>query len=153
MKKVFLLLIGLAFAVSAYSQANLPKSQNPQGSDCLEENSCQCEQQSIIAPAVYYVVIGSYSSLENAIKARNDLMYISPEWLSPPPIFTDVVKGKVVYRLCSGIFERKDQATERASFIKEELDIDVWIWKSNGLATCVDCPIDDDDRPVDINPW
>ena len=106
MKRVFLLLIGLAFVVSAYSQANLPKSQNPQGSDCLEENSCQCEQQSIIAPAVYYVVIGSYSSLENAIKARNDLMYISPEWLSPPPIFTDVVKALLSTKNCGRLINK-----------------------------------------------
>ncbi|MBR6179807.1 MAG: SPOR domain-containing protein [Prevotella sp.] len=118
-----------------------------------EENSLQSEQQSSKPPTVYYVVIGSYSSLQNAIKARNDLMYISPEWLSPPPIFSDVAKGKVVYRLCSGIFNRKDKAKERESFVKGELGIDAWIWKSNGLATCVDRPLDDDDRPVDINPW
>ena len=118
-----------------------------------EENSLQSEQPSSANPIVYYVVIGSYSSLQNAIKARNDLMYISPEWLSPPPIFSDVAKGKVVYRLCSGIFNRKDKAKERESFVKGELGIDAWIWKSNGLATCVDRPLDDDDRPVDINPW
>ena len=117
-----------------------------------EENSLQSEQQSSKAPTVYYVVIGSYSSLQNAIKARNDLMYISPEWLSPPPIFSDVVKGKVVYRLCSGIFNRKDKAKKRASFVKGELGIDAWIWKSNGLATCIDRPIDDGERPVDISP-
>lgn len=50
-------------------------------------------------------------------------------------------------------FNRKDKAKERESFVKGELGIDAWIWKSNGLATCVDRPLDDDDRPVDINPW
>lgn len=117
-----------------------------------EENSLQSAQQLSNTPIVYYVVIGSYSSLQNAIKARNDLMYLSPEWLSPPPIFSDVVKGKDVYRLCQGIFRRKENAKEHVSFIKEELGIDAWIWKSNGQATCVDHPIDDGGKPVDINP-
>ena len=117
-----------------------------------EENTFQSVQPSSSTPIVHYVVIGSFSSLQNAIEMRETLMYHSPEWLSPPPIFSAMAKGKVVYRLCSGIFKRKDDAKERASFIKNELGIDAWIWKSNGLASCVDRPIDDDDRPVDISP-
>ncbi|MBR5169880.1 MAG: SPOR domain-containing protein [Muribaculaceae bacterium] len=143
----------IAVSITRNSITKLGKARLNSIKQTNKENSLQSQQQSIKAPAVYYVVIGSYSSLQNAIKGRDELMYISPEWLSPPPIFTDVAKGKVVYRLCSGIFERIDKAKERASFIKEELDIDAWIWKSNGLATCVDRPIDESDRPVNINPW
>lgn len=112
----------------------------------------QSTQQSSKTPTVYYVVIGSYSSLQNAIEARNSLMYRTPDWFPPPPIFSAVAKGKDVYRLCSGIFKRKDKAKEQVSSYKNNLGINAWIWKNKGLATCVDRPIDYDGRPVDINP-
>lgn len=79
---------------------------------------------------VYYVVIGSFSDLNNAIQKATS-------WTGKQPsIYKTTVKGKVYYRVCPSSFSTNAKAK---SYIANN-GIDGWVWSSNGAATCVWTP-------------
>ncbi len=79
------------------------------------------------ANKVYYVVQGSYSSLEKATDA-NEL---------EAPIYEVTTNGKTVYRLCPACFYSKEDAQEYARAVKQALGKDAWVSTCNGLEKCV----------------
>lgn len=85
---------------------------------------------------VYYIVMGSYTSL----KAAKDAYYNTPDGLECP-IYQATVKGKIVYRHCLSCFYSYAKAQESLKFLKDTYGNRFWIWKSNGLAKCVYCPV------------
>ena len=97
---------------------------------------------------VYYVVIASHENLSNAKAFREQL----PDGLDCSPMFSGVAKGKVVYRMCSGIYYSKAQAQREANDLKSFYGINAWIWKSDGQAPCVDRPLGYEGGPVNITP-
>lgn len=97
---------------------------------------------------VYYVVIGSYSSLDAVTKAR----YNMPDAIDCSPIFLGKKNGKNVYRMCTGMYYTPEQAQREVDLLKSTFGFTPWIWKSNGQAQCVDRPIGYDGNPVRITP-
>jgi hypothetical protein len=85
-------------------------------------------------PKVFYVVLGSYESLENAIKATGE----TPDFLLSP-VYKAEEKGEVKYRLCCDCYYSKEKALERKQELEELVGnfITTWIWESDGLAECV----------------
>ena len=100
---------------------------------------------------IYYVVLGSYSSLQNAKNSSNDLWVIE-EGMGTSPVFKGYAKGQTVYRVCNGIFKRKSDAKAHVSDLKNLYGVKAWIWESHGQATCVYRPIDVAGYPMDITP-
>ena len=97
---------------------------------------------------VYYVVIGSYSTLEAVTKAR----YSMPDAIDCSPIFLGKKNGKNVYRMCTGVYYTREGAQREVDLLKSTFGFTPWIWKSNGQAQCVDRPIGYDGNPVRITP-
>ena len=97
---------------------------------------------------VYYVVIGSYSSVEEARKAR----YYMPDAIDASPLFRATSKGKVVYRMCTGIYYSKAKAQAEVRDLKKYMSIDAWIWANKGQAYCADRPIGNNEEPANITP-
>lgn len=97
---------------------------------------------------VYYVVIGSYNSLDAVTKAR----YNMPDAIDCSPIFLGKKSGKNVYRMCTGVYYTREQAQREVDLLKSTFGFTPWIWKSNGQAQCVDRPIGNDGNPVRITP-
>ncbi len=85
---------------------------------------------------VYYIVMGSYVSL----KAAKAAYYNTPDGLECP-IYQATSKGKIVYRHCVSCFYSYAKAQETLKFLKDAYGNRFWIWKSNGLAKCVYCPV------------
>lgn len=79
---------------------------------------------------VYYVVVGSYSNINNAIKEAKS-------WSGKQPsVYKTTVKGKVYYRVCPSSFSTNAKAK---SYIANN-GIDGWVWPSTGTASCVWSP-------------
>lgn len=117
MKKISLLLICLAtlmMGVAFSAQAKSKKSQ----------------------ATIYYIVCGSYSSLDKAIK-QSEMMSEVVFY----HVYKAKVNGKTVYRLCCQCYYKEADA-------KKDLDgifagfkgDDWWIWPSKGRAKCVYSP-------------
>ncbi len=85
---------------------------------------------------VYYVVVASMSSLENAKK----FYYNAPDVFSHAPVYKVVSGDKTSYRICSSCHKSKAKASERARAIRD-LGVNVWVWENTGLAQCVYLPI------------
>ena len=98
---------------------------------------------------VYYVVIGSYSSLAAAKSARNN---IAADWIDCSPIFMGYANGQPVYRICAGIYYSKANAKEYMEHLNSFYGYNAWIWPNQGNAQCVDRPNGYDDKPVAITP-
>lgn len=84
---------------------------------------------------VYYVVMGSYSSLEGAKEAT----FNAPDGLESP-VYEAKVNGKTYYRICVSCYYSKAKAEAEVKFLKEYYGDGFWIWPSKGLAKCVYCP-------------
>ena len=93
---------------------------------------------------VYYVVMGSWPSME---KAKKYYEYV-PDALDMGRIYKTTVNGKPVYRMAIECYSNKQQAQKMVRNIKETFDRDVWIWESQGLGQCVYCPIGYDGNPT-----
>lgn len=76
---------------------------------------------------VYYVVTGSYSTLENAGKNNE----------GDAPIYEVEAGGKTVYRVCPVSFYNAADAKEYARGMKQALNVDAWVSPCDGLAKCV----------------
>ena len=85
---------------------------------------------------VYYIVMGSYSSLDNAKEAT----FNAPDGLESP-IYEVKVKGKTYYRICVSCYKSKAKAQEDLNQLKDFYGDRFWIWPSKGLAKCVYCPV------------
>ena len=81
---------------------------------------------------VYYVVLGSFNSLQDAKKFN----YNTPDGLECN-IYRVKVGRKTVYRACCNVFKTSKEAHETARQIQKYYSINAWVWPSNGLATCV----------------
>ncbi len=85
---------------------------------------------------IYYIVCGSYSSLDKAIK-QSEMMSEVVFY----HVYKAKVNGKTVYRLCCQCYYKEADA-------KKDLDgifagfkgDDWWIWPSKGRAKCVYSP-------------
>lgn len=92
---------------------------------------------------VYYLVCGSYSSLEKAKEASefmSEVLYY--------PVYKTTVNGKTVYRLCCECYYSKKKAQARAKELMGMVFNDsIWVWESNGLANCVYVPQSPADEP------
>ncbi len=97
---------------------------------------------------MYYVVIGSYSSLESIKKAR----YNMPDGIDCSPVFKGVKNGKIVYRMCTGVHANLANARNEVKQLKDVFMFTPWIWTSKGQAECVERPIGYDGKPVSITP-
>ena len=91
-------------------------------------------------PKVYYVVLGSYGSLDSALTYN----YQRPDGMECW-IYKCTAKGKTVYRLCDGCFSTLQKAqsaiNDWSSGLYGYLFADAWIWKNDGLGNCVFCPV------------
>lgn len=82
---------------------------------------------------VYYIVCGSYSSLDKAIKYSEEMSEVMFY-----EVFKTTVKGKTVYRVCCDCYYSKDDAQKDLDgFYSGFKGSDWWIWPSKGLAKCV----------------
>ena len=82
---------------------------------------------------VYYIVCGSYSTLEQA-KKQSEMM---SEVLFYP-VYKTTAKGKTVYRLCCQCYYNlADAQKDLNGFLSGFSGGDWWIWPSKGLAKCV----------------
>ena len=88
---------------------------------------------------VYYVVLGSYNTLEEA-QAYNS---VCPDWMECW-IYKCTSNGKTVYRTCYACFSTRQKA--QTAINKWHSDMydgrfdNAWIWENNGLGNCVFCP-------------
>ncbi len=110
---------------------------------CLNvvSNSPHTDGQKAINPKkVYYVVVCSCSTLEEAQKYN----YNCPDGLECW-IYKAYAKGKTVYRVCYSCHSTKAKAMAQIKYLKESpyavWFTDAWIWPSNGLGKCVECPV------------
>ncbi len=96
---------------------------------------------------VYYVVLGSYDTLESA----ETYNYNCPDgmecWIYKCPL-----EDKTVYRVCYACFSTRQKAlaaiNEWRSSLYGHLFTNAWIWVNDGLGNCVYCPINyETDRP------
>ncbi|MBO4850210.1 MAG: SH3 domain-containing protein [Prevotella sp.] len=93
---------------------------------------------------VYYVVMGSWSSLE---KAKSYYQY-APEALEIGRIYKTSANGKPVYRIAIACYKSRENAQKKVGSIKKLLGRDAWIWESQGLGQCVYCPKGYDGEPT-----
>ena len=96
---------------------------------------------------VYYVVLGSFSSLKEAKRFN----YYAPDGLECN-IYSARVKGKVVYRCSCNVFKSATTAHECAREIQKCYGINAWVWASNGLAKCVHRETGLSGEPISIYP-
>lgn len=75
------------------------------------------------SPTTYYVVAGSYSSVDEAKKAAG-----SSDLFAGSRVYKTVKDGKTVYRLCPFEFSSKSDADRWARDIKNSFKIDAWVW-------------------------
>lgn len=80
------------------------------------------------AAKVYYVVAGSFSSLEQAHNSN-----IEGE------IFKSTANGKMVYRICPASFYNASDAKEYARAMKSQLNINAWVCPNDGVLKHVNC--------------
>ena len=86
---------------------------------------------------VYYIVCGSYSSLDKAIKMSEQMSEVVFY-----PVYETTVKGKTVYRLCCECYYNQADAQKDLNGILSGFKgNDWWIWPSKGLAKCVYRPL------------
>ncbi len=82
---------------------------------------------------VYYIVCGSYSSLNEAIKQSEQMSEVVFY-----PVYKTTVNGKAVYRLCCQCYYSKaDAEKDLEGILSGFKGDDWWIWPSKGLAKCV----------------
>ena len=100
---------------------------------------------------VYYIVCGSYSSLDKAIKQSEQMSEVMSY-----PVYQTTVKGKTVYRLCCQCYYSKaDAQKDLDGFLSAFKSDDWWIWSSKGLAKCVYRPYSqkgDNERIPELKP-
>lgn len=100
---------------------------------------------------VYYIVCGSYSSLDKAIKQSEQLSEVLFY-----PVYKTTVKGKTVYRLCCECYYNiEDAKKDLDGFLSGFKSDEWWIWPSKGLAKCVYRPFspkDDEERIPALKP-
>lgn len=100
---------------------------------------------------IYYIVCGSYSSLEKAIKQSEQMSEVMFY-----PVYKTTVKGKTVYRLCCQCYYSKAHAEkDLEGLLSGFKGDDWWIWSSKGLAKCVYRPLspkDGEERIPELRP-
>ena len=100
---------------------------------------------------VYYIVCGSYSSLDKAIKHSEEMSEVV--FYS---VYKATVKGKTVYRLCCECYYNKaDAQKDLDGFFSSFKNDNWWIWPSKGLAKCVyrpQSPKDGQERIPEMRP-
>lgn len=86
----------------------------------------------------YYIVCGSYSSLEEAIKHCDEMSEVVFY-----EVFEAMVEGKTVYRVCCDCYTNRDDAEKDLEGIYSSFKSDDWwIWtKKNKPAKCVYRPL------------
>lgn len=100
---------------------------------------------------VYYIVCGSYSTLDQAIQRADEMSEV---------VFYNVYKGvahgQTVYRLCCQCYYNKADAQKDLNGIFSGFkNSDWWVWPSQGLAECVYRPYSpegDNKRMPDLRP-
>lgn len=89
-------------------------------------------------PTVYYVVLQSHSTLDSA-RIHNGWLPDGMEcW-----IYKCTSNGKTVYRLCDGCFSTRSNAQAAINkwrSMEAHWYANAWIWESEGLGDCVECP-------------
>ena len=82
---------------------------------------------------VYYLVVASNTSLSEAIYERNSVAL----FMGSPIYVAKDNNGVTRYRTVYGKYSSRE-AANREKIIISDWGYDVWIWKSNGPAKCVD---------------
>lgn len=108
------------------------------------KNSSKPKTSASTKQKVYYVVMGSWSSMEKA----KEYYYYAPDALDMGRIYKTTANGKPVYRMAIECYYSKEQAQKMVRNIKQTFDRDVWIWESQGLGQCVYCPKGYDGNPT-----
>lgn len=99
---------------------------------------------------VYYIVCGSYSSLNEAINFCDQMSEVVFY-----QVFEAKVNGKTVYRTCCDCYYNEADAKADLKGIYSNYGSDWWIWKSKGLAKCLyrpQSPADGEDRIPVLKP-
>lgn len=100
---------------------------------------------------VYYIVCGSYSSLNKAIEHSEQMSEVLFY-----PVYKATVNGKTVYRVCCECYYNKaDAEKDLDGFLSAFKGDDWWIWPSKGLAKCVYRPYSpkgDNERIPELKP-
>ena len=94
-------------------------------------------------PTVYYVVMRSYDTMEDAQMFNRMCADGAERW-----IYKCTSNGKTAYRLCDGCFSTRSDAQDRINECRSLYDgnnnwddyTNAWIWESEGLGNCVYCP-------------
>ena len=81
---------------------------------------------------VYYVVVGSFDSLDEA----HQFLYSCADWLAGP-VYKAKANGKTVYRVSPNCYRSKKEAQEHVELLKQN-GFSAWVWPSKGLANCVE---------------
>ncbi len=97
---------------------------------CYNTQSTDAKKSNRSANKIYYVVVGSYSTLDNAIQEART-------WSGKQPsIYKTTAKGNVYYRLCVTSFSTSSKAK---AYIANN-GLNGWVWPSTAAANCVWSP-------------
>lgn len=109
--------------------------------------TCQAAGNSNAKQTLYYIVLGSYQSLDNA-KQHN---VNCPDGLESS-IVKVTVKGKTLYRAVTNCYFSKAKATQMARDINEHYNINAWVWPSNQRPHIVVKGTALSGDPIDLKP-
>jgi len=111
-------------------------------------------QQRRSTQTIYYVVIGSFNSLQEAQDFNNNAPYDTVFG----SIYTAKVNGRTVYRVCTDCFYSKQKAQTEVNNYKKWMNeagrygAQAWIWSNRGLARCVERGMGNDGNYFSITP-
>lgn len=109
--------------------------------------ACQAANKTSKKSTVYYVVLGSYQSLDNA-KEHN---VKCPDGLEAS-IVEVTVNGKACYRAVCDCLYSKAQAQKMARDINEHYKINAWVWPSKTRAKVVLAGTALSGEPITLSP-
>ena len=78
----------------------------------------------------YYVVVGSFTSLNDAKYCNNN----APGDVEWNGVYVATANGRTVYRVCDGCYTSKSSAQSHANEIKRIYGINAWVWPNKGKA-------------------
>lgn len=132
-QKRFLFNMGKIFLLTFFALMSVCK-----GGIYANSKDCSIMENSSVQK-VYYIVLGSYNTLESAQTYNYNCSDGMECW-----IYKCTSKDKTVYRVCFDCFSTSQKAQIEINKWRSygiSWFTDAWIWESDGLGNCVYCPI------------
>lgn len=153
--------ISLEELQAAEAQSTASQQEEQAKADSIEAERQKAEAEAAAAAAaaqanqrpVYYVVVGSFESLQEARSYNAN----GPGDCDCGNVFEAIANGKRVYRVCTSCYYSKAKAlqnvNETKGFWQSQRDVTPWVWENAGEARCVGAGTSNyDGSPVYIKP-